>query len=140
MRAEIAERYDHKHQDLSAGDPTRGLNRMAREIGTHLLRTLAAAGTVLSTGLFKSLLAAYQREAEDSVADSYAVATINGLDYDRHQEELDVHTFSRALRDAITDFENDPSGPPLIPNWARVWAGVNDAGTRLRAAVAQGPT
>jgi glucosyl-3-phosphoglycerate synthase len=138
-QVEIAERYDHKHQDLSAGDPTRGLNRMAREIGTHLLRTLAAAGTVLSTGLFKSLLAAYQREAEDAVADSYAVASINGLDYDRHQEELDVYTFSRSLRDAISDFEIDPSGPALIPNWARVWAGVTDAGARLRAAVQKGP-
>jgi glucosyl-3-phosphoglycerate synthase len=139
-QVEIAERYDHKHQELSREDPGRGLHRMAREVGTHLLRTLAAAGVVLSTGLFKSLAAAYQREAEDAVADSYAVAMINGLSYDRHQEEIDVHTFARALRVAIDDFEADPSGPPLVPNWARVWAGVSDAGARLRAAVGQGPS
>jgi glucosyl-3-phosphoglycerate synthase len=135
-QVEIAERYDHKHQELSGGDPGRGLHRMAREVCTHLLRTLAAAGTVLSTGLFKSLLAAYQREAEDAVADSYAV--INGLNYDRHQEEIDVHTFSRALRTAIDEFQADPAGPPLVPNWARVWAGVSDASARLRAAVEEG--
>jgi glucosyl-3-phosphoglycerate synthase len=134
-QVEIADRYDHKHQEMSPDDPARGLNRMARDIGTHLLRTLAAAGVVLSEGLLKSLIAAYQREAEDAVADSYAVAAINGLLYDRHQEELEVHVFSRALRQSIDEFQLDPSGPPLVPNWARVWAGLNDAGPMLMAAV-----
>jgi len=138
-QVEIADRYDHKHQELSADNAARGLNRMARDVGTHLLRTLAAAGVVLSAGLFKSLIAAYQREAEDAVAESYAVAMINGLLYDRHAEELDVQTFSRSLRAAIEDFFADPAGPPLVPNWSRVWAGVHDAGPMLRAAVAEGP-
>ena len=137
-QVEIADRYDHKHQDLSAADPERGLNRMARDVGTHLLRTLAAAGVVLSAGLLESLLAAYQREAEDAVADSYAVAMINGLAYDRHGEEVNVQTFARALSAAIDEFHKDPLGPPLVPNWARVWAGLDDAGPRLLAAVREG--
>ncbi|MFO7693409.1 MAG: hypothetical protein R6V57_10025 [Vicinamibacterales bacterium] len=137
-QVEIADRYEHKHQSLSAEDPARGLNRMARDVGTHLLRTLAAAGVILSAGLLESLLAAYQREAEDAVADSYAVAAINGLKYDRHQEELNVFTFLNALRGAIEEFHRDPLGPPLVPNWARVWAGVHDAGPQLMAAVAEG--
>jgi glucosyl-3-phosphoglycerate synthase len=112
---------------------------MARDIGTHLLRTLAAAGVILSEGLLKSLVAAYQREAEDAVADSYAVAAINGLGYDRHLEEMELDVFSRALRQAIDEFQADPSGPPLVPNWSRVWAGVSDAGPRLMAAVQEGP-
>jgi glucosyl-3-phosphoglycerate synthase len=135
-QVEIADRYEHKHQSLSPGDPSRGLNRMARDVGTHLLRTLAAAGVVLSVGLLESLLAAYQREAEDAVADSYAVAAINGLHYDRHQEELNVHTFISALRGAIEEFHRDPLGPPLVPNWARVWAGVPESGPQLVEAVA----
>jgi glucosyl-3-phosphoglycerate synthase len=138
-QVEIAERYDHKHQDMSASDPTRGLNRMARDVGTHLLRTLAAAGVILSEGLLKSLIAAYQREAEDAVADSYAVASINGLRYDRHEEELEVLVFSASLRQSMEEFQADPSGPPLVPNWARVWAGVHDAGPMLIAAVQEGP-
>ena len=138
-QVEIAERYDHKHQDLSAEDPQYGLNRMARDVGTHLLRTLAAAGLVLSEGLLKSVIAAYQREAEDAVADSYAVATINGLGYDRHQEEIEVQVFSRALRQSVDEFQADPSGPPLVPNWSRVWAGFKEAGPMLMAAVEQGP-
>lgn len=138
-QVEIADRYDHKHQALSEHDPSRGLNRMARDVGTHLLRTLAASGVVLSTGLFESLLAAFQREAEDAVADAYAVATINGLQCDRHAEEVSVQTFTHALRASIDEFHRDPLGPPLVPNWARVWAGVEDAGPGLLAAVRQGP-
>jgi glucosyl-3-phosphoglycerate synthase len=138
-QVEIADRYEHKHQPLSASDPHRGLNRMARDIVMHLLRTLAAAGVVLSAGLLDSLLAAYQREAEDAVADSYAVAFINGLKYDRHDEEVNVQTFVGALRGGIEEFHKDPLGPPLVPNWARVWAGVRDAGPRLLEAVSRGP-
>jgi glucosyl-3-phosphoglycerate synthase len=138
-QVEIADRFEHKHSDLSAEDPSRGLNRMARDVCTHLLRTLAAAGVVLYEGLFKSLVAAYQREAEDAVADSYGVAMINGLAYDRHQEEIEVQTFAVALRSSIDEFQADPSGPPLVPNWSRVWAGVHDAGPQLLAAVEEGP-
>jgi glucosyl-3-phosphoglycerate synthase len=137
-QVELAERYDHKHQDLSASDPTRGLHRMAKDVVKHLLRTLAAAGVNLSDGLFRSLLAAYQREAEDAVADSYAVAVVNGLFFDRHEEELNVQTFTSALRDSIEEFLHDPLGAPLVPNWARVWAGMPEAGARLLAAVQEG--
>jgi glucosyl-3-phosphoglycerate synthase len=139
-QVEVTDRYDHKHQDVSPDDPSGGLNRMARDVGTHLLRTLAAAGVVLSEGLLKSLVAAYQREAEDAVADSYAVASINGLQYDRHEEELVLLVFSRCLRQAIDEFQADPSGPPLVPNWSRVWAGVSEAGPMLMAAVKEGPS
>ena len=138
-QVEIAECYEHKHQNLSAGNPSEGLNRMAREVGSHLLRTLAAAGVILSAGLLESLLAAYQREAEDAVADSYAVATLNGLKYDRHTEEVSIKTFAEALKGAIAEFHKDPLGPPLVPYWAHVWAGVHEAGPLLMAAVRKGP-
>jgi glucosyl-3-phosphoglycerate synthase len=137
-QVELAERYDHKHQELSAADPSRGLHRMAKDVVKHLLRTLAAAGVNLPDGLLRSLLAAYQREAEDAVADSYAVAVMNGLVYDRHEEEQNVQTFTVALRASIDEFLADPLGPPLVPNWARVWAGMPDAGPRLLAAVGEG--
>jgi glucosyl-3-phosphoglycerate synthase len=138
-QVEIADQFEHKHQPLSSQDPNRGLHRMAHDVGTHLLRTLAAAGVVLSPGLLESLQAAYQREAEDSVADGHAIATINGLAFDRHTEELSVQTFVIALRAAIAEYHRDPLGPPLVPNWARVWSGMPDAGPRLLAAVRQGP-
>jgi glucosyl-3-phosphoglycerate synthase len=137
-QVELAEGYDHKHQEVSPDDPTTGLHRMARDVIKHLLRTLAAAGVSLPDGLLRSLLAAYQREAEDAVADSYCVATINGLSYDRHEEERNVQVFTAALRASIDEFLVDPLAAPLVPNWARVWAGVPDAGVRLVEAVQQG--
>jgi len=137
-QVEIAERYDHKHQSLSGLDPTQGLNRMARDVIKHLLRTLAAAGVNLSPGLLMSLLAAYQRDAEDGVTDSYAVSVVNHLKYDRHAEEQSVHVFTEALRASIDEFLADPLGPPLVPNWMRVWAGIPDASARLLAAVTRG--
>jgi glucosyl-3-phosphoglycerate synthase len=108
---------------------------MARDIVKHLLRTLAAAGVNLHDGLLRSLLSAYRREAEDAVGDSYAVALINGLLFDRHEEEKSVQTFVSSLRSSIEEFLADPLGAPLVPNWARVWAGIPDAGNRLLAAV-----
>jgi glucosyl-3-phosphoglycerate synthase len=137
-QVEIAERYDHKHQDLSGQDPSQGLNRMARDVIKHLLRTLAAAGVNLSPGLLMSLLAAYQRDAQDAVSDSYAVAVVNHLKYDRHGEEQSVQVFTEALRASIDEFLADPLGPPLVPNWSRVWAGIPDASARLLAAVERG--
>jgi glucosyl-3-phosphoglycerate synthase len=136
-QVELAERYDHKHQELSESDPTRGVHRMVKDVVKHLLRTLAAEGVALGDGALRSLLAAYQREAEDAVSDSYAVATVNGLLFDRHQEEKTVQTFTAALRASIDEFVADPLGAPLVPNWARVWAGVPDSGTRLVSAVQQ---
>jgi glucosyl-3-phosphoglycerate synthase len=137
-QVEIADRYDHKHQELSGQDPTQGLNRMGRDVIKHLLRTLAAAGVNLSPGLLMSLLAAYQRHAEDAVTDSYAVSVVNHLNYDRHAEEQSVHVFTEALRASIDEFLADPLGPPLVPNWTRVWAGVPDASARLLDAVNRG--
>jgi glucosyl-3-phosphoglycerate synthase len=134
-QVELCERYEHKHQALSSDDPGAGLHRMARDVVKHLLRTLGAAGVELSGGLLRSLVAAYQREAEDAVADSYAMATLNGLTVDRHTEEANVQTFQHALRASIDEFLADPLGAPLVPNWARVWAGVPDAGARLLTAV-----
>jgi glucosyl-3-phosphoglycerate synthase len=135
-QVEIAESYDHKHQDVSAGNPELGLHRMARDVVKHLLRTFAAEGVSLPTGLLRSLLVAYQREAEDAIADSYAMAWLNGLKFDRHLEEEIVQTFVTAVRTSIAEFIADPLGTPLVPNWARVWSGMPDSGARLLDSVA----
>jgi glucosyl-3-phosphoglycerate synthase len=134
-QSDISDRYDHKHQALSAEDATGGLNRMAGDIAKHLLRTLAAADVVLHPGVLKSLLASYQRRAEDAINDYYALSKMNGFAFARHDEESAVATFARALSSAIEQFEADPLGVPLIPNWARVLSAVPDAGDLLLEAV-----
>ncbi len=134
-QVDVADRFEHKHQELSPDDPTRGLHRMAIDIVKHLLRTLAAAGAVLPVGTFKSMRVAYQRYAEDAVADSYALSVFNGLSYDRHEEERAVETFGRALGEGCEQFVSDPLGTPALPNWARVQSAAPEIGERFVRAV-----
>ena len=134
-QVDIADRYDHKHQALSPEDPTKGLHRMAADIAKHLLRTLAAADTVLGDGSLKSLLASYQRRAEDAANSFYALAKFNGLTFPRHEEEMAIATFAGALKSGVEQFLADPLGAPLIPNWARVLSAVPEAGDLLLEAV-----
>jgi glucosyl-3-phosphoglycerate synthase len=117
---DVADRFEHKHQPLSPEDSTSGLHRMAVDIVKHLLRTLSAAGVVLPEGSFKSMRVAYQRYAEDAIADYYAVAKFNWLLFDRHAEEEAVATFSTALAEGCAQFSADPLGTPSMSNWARV--------------------
>jgi len=119
-QSELTENYDHKHQELSARDPDKGLNKMAIDIAKSIFRTMAAEGIKLDAGLFDTLLSAYVRRAEDTMRHYGADASINGLTFDRHEEELAMQTFVRGIRAAAKAFQDDPLGAPLIPNWNRV--------------------
>jgi glucosyl-3-phosphoglycerate synthase len=119
-QSELCETYDHKHQELSSRDPDKGLNKMATDITKSIFRTMAAEGIKLDAGLFDTLLSAYVRRAEDTMRHYAADAAINGLGFDRHEEELATQTFVRCIRGAAKAFQEDPLGAPLIPNWNRV--------------------
>lgn len=130
-QAEILNSYDHKHQVVSADDPSAGLHRMAIDIVTHLLQTLSQTGIAFDEGALRSLMTVYRRTAEDFVAIYFADATIDGLKYDRHSEEALLGVFVGAIRTAIERFRADPIGQPDLPNWIRVRAAIEDVGDRL---------
>ncbi len=132
---DICETYDHKHQDLSKDNPEVGLHRMAVDIAKHLFRTLASEGVAISDGFFKSVKAAYLREAQDAIRKYDDDAAINGLLFDRHQEGTTVETFARTIDSAAKAVLEDPLGTPLIPNWNRVTSAIPDFLDRLRMAV-----
>jgi glucosyl-3-phosphoglycerate synthase len=123
-QAELADAYEHKHQDLSPDDPGRGLMKMAVDIAKILFRTLSAEGARLDSGVFRALQSTYVRTAEDTIARYQADALIDGLVFDRHQEEATVEAFSRAIRMAAEAYLEDPLGLPLIPNWNRITAAL----------------
>ena len=75
------------------------------------------------------------RTAQDAIARYSDDAALNGLHFDRHEEELAVEVFSQALRGAGLDFVRDPMGAPQIPNWSRVIAAMPDFLDELREAV-----
>jgi glucosyl-3-phosphoglycerate synthase len=134
-QTELCANYDHKHQSVSAGDASKGLMRMCTDIAQNLIRTLAGDGIVFTLGIFQTLLVQYIRMAEDTIRRYHADAAINGLLFDRHDEESMVGVFSEALRTAYQRFLEDPLGAPLIPNWNRIAAAIPDFLDHLRVAV-----
>jgi glucosyl-3-phosphoglycerate synthase len=134
-QVELVENYDHKHQALSEDDPSRGLHRMVVDIAASLIRNLASYGVDFSSGFLNTLQATYVRLAQDAIGSYSDDAWLNGLSFDRHEEELAVETFSRALRAAGLGFVRDPMGTPPIPNWSRVSAALPEFLDALRAAV-----
>lgn len=125
-QAELCENYDHKHQELSSRDPERGLNKMAIDIVRSFFRRMAAEGIRLDAGLFDTLLSAYMRQAEDMLRSYAADSAINGLTFQRHEEENAVATFVRSIQAATKAFQDDPLWTPLIPNWNRVESAMPD--------------
>ncbi|MCC6641192.1 MAG: glycosyl transferase [Deltaproteobacteria bacterium] len=136
-QVEIAENYDHKHQDLSEGDATRGLHRMVLDISGSLFRHLASYGVEFEAGFLNTLTASYVRIAQDAISSYGADAALNGLAFERHEEEVALETFSRALRAAGLGFVRDPMGAPPIPNWNRVSSALPGFLDELREAVAE---
>jgi glucosyl-3-phosphoglycerate synthase len=134
-QVDIAANYEHKHQDLSAEDPNKGLMKMTVDICKSIFRTLASEGVVFSDGLFKSLHVSYLRQAEDTIMKYEAVAAINGLQFDRHEEAMAVEAFTRALAMATQVFMENPMTTPLIPNWNRVTSAIPDIFNMLKLAV-----
>jgi len=134
-QVELSDNYDHKHQELSRDDPSRGLHRMVIDIATSLFRNLASVGVQFDAGFLNTLSAAYLRQAQDTVGAYADVAQINGLHFDQHDEEVMVETFTAGLRAAGLAFVRDPMRAPLIPNWHRVIAALPEFLTDLRYAV-----
>lgn len=123
-QVDLADNYEHKHQSLSADDPSKGLSRMATDIAKSLFVTLAAEGIVFTADHFRSLEVRYVRIAQDTIARYYADAMLNGLKFDRHGEEMAVAAFAESLKRAASEFVAEPRGIPLIPNWNRVLAAI----------------
>lgn len=134
-QVEIADTYDHKHQQLSRDDPTAGLVRMATDIADTLFRIMAQGGFVMSKPFFHTVLASYLRQSRTAIEQYSALAQINGLGYDRHAEIEAVEAFADALRGAIEHFRSDPVGAPLMSPWVRVRSALPDFSDRLAAAV-----
>lgn len=134
-QVDIAENYEHKHQDLSPDDANKGLNKMCIDICKSIFRTLASEGIVFSDGFFKTLVATYSRTAQDMLRRYEDDASINGLYFDRHQESLSVETFTNGIKKAAEVIRKDPLGVPLIASWNRVTAALPDILERIQDSV-----
>ncbi len=134
-QVDLTDSYEHKHQDLSSDDPSKGLLRMSTDIAKNLFRNLASEGIHLSESLLNTLKATYLRTAQETITKYHDDAAINGLDFDRHEEGVAVETFTRGIELASRAFVEDPLSIPLIPNWSRVTSAIPDFLERLKNAV-----
>ncbi len=134
-QVDIADTYDHKHQDLSVEDQTRGLSRMSIDIAKAMYRKLAIQGETFSTDKVRTIKATYFRIALDLIELFEADAAINGLTFDRHKEEEAVALFAANVVKAGDLFRENPMDTPFIPPWNSVISAVPTVLEELRDAV-----
>ena len=136
-QVEVCDNYEHKHQELSPDDKSKGLHKMAIDIAKSIFAILESEDVVYSREFFNSLRASFRRIAQDMIVRYEGDAMINGLVYDRHEEGTAVDMFTEAIRAAGDAAINDPIGPPQIPNWNRVFAAIPDFDQQMLEAVRQ---
>ena len=134
-QVDLADTYDHKHQDLSANNDKKGLSRMSTDIIKTLIRKLATQGNSFSLETFRSLKATYYREALDFVQIYKKDALMNAYDIDVHEEETAVELFAKNIMVAGQVFLDSPMESPNIPTWSRVDTALPGFLNDLRKAV-----
>lgn len=134
-QVDIANIYDHKHQDLSLHDEQGGLSKMSIDITKALFRKLATQGETFTSETIRSLKATYYRIALDFIETYYNDAMMNGLKLDVHQEEKAVEMFASNIMKAGQHFLDNPMERPFIASWNRVISAMPDVLDRLREAV-----
>ena len=134
-QVDVADVYDHKHQELSPDDKMRGLSRMSFDIAKSLFRKMATQGEVFSESKIRTIKATYYRIALDVIDSHHNDAMINGLKYDRHTEGKSVELFAETIINAGHEFLQKTMDPPFMPSWKRVRSAFPDVMTELIEAV-----
>jgi glucosyl-3-phosphoglycerate synthase len=134
-QVDLVESFEHKHQELSGADPTKGLLKMCIDITKTIFRTLSTEGVIISAGVLRTLESTYYRTAQDTIKRYEDDASLNQLFFDRHAEVSAVEAFCRGIKIASKEFLDDPLGTPEIPNWNRVTSAIPDFLSKLRKAV-----
>lgn len=134
-QVDIAQIYDHKHQDLSEENESGGLNKMSIDITKALFRKLATQGHTFGNEVFRSLKATYYRIALDFIEAYRNDAKLNGLTVDIHSEEKAVELFAQNIMVAGQQFLEYPMDTPFVPSWNRVISAMPDVLQRLVQAV-----
>tara|TARA_R110000824_G_scaffold52692_4_gene146151 strand:+ start:84958 stop:86178 length:1221 start_codon:yes stop_codon:yes gene_type:complete len=135
-QVDIADVYDHKHQQVSYDDEEAGLNKMAIDISKAIFRKMATTGVVFSAETFRTIKATYYRVALDFVEAYHNDAVINGLKLDIHEEEKCVELFAENIMKAGAFFLDNPQETPFIPSWTRVNSALPDIGRKFLEAAA----
>ncbi len=133
-QVDLVPNYEHKHQDLSPDDAKKGLHRMVVDIAKFYLNYIRSHGVSLDDAFVDMMRMTYYQNALSFVKSYSDDADINGLGFDRHEEELTVRYFSDFLWTAWEQCKDQSEGT-LMPSWNRVIFSYPEIYTDLLEAV-----
>jgi glucosyl-3-phosphoglycerate synthase len=126
--------FEHKHQSIGTSSNS-GLQKMCRDILQSVFRTLTETEqVVIGPDHIRALRIKYRREAQNLARQYFVDARFNGLEYDRHQEEITIETFEQVILEAGNQYLEDPTGTQ-IPDWTRALAVIPDLREQLLDAI-----
>ncbi len=139
----VARSYDHKHQDLSSDDPSKGLRRVSLDVTATILNDLNDLGI---SGLnmdapdggagqiVVGLVDAYYREAKELLQHYANDAMFNDLNFDVATEAACIDAFAQSINDATR------SCPSVVssPSWRTVFDQLPDVKQQLTDIVSLG--
>jgi len=135
-QADLVPNYEHKHQELSPDDVTKGLSRMVIDIAKFYLHYMRAHGIALDDSFVDMMLHTYYGNALKFIKCYSDDAEMNNLYYDRYKEEMTAQQFRGNLWTAWEQ-SRGPTEAPLIPSWNRVTYSIPDIYLQIRDAVEQ---
>jgi len=133
-QADLVPNYEHKHQELSPDDVTKGLSRMVIDIAKFYLHYMRAHGIALDDSFVDMMLHTYYGNALKFIKCYSDDAEMNNLVYDRYKEEMTAQQFRGNLWTAWEQ-SRGPTEAPLIPSWNRVTYSIPDIYAQILDAV-----
>jgi glucosyl-3-phosphoglycerate synthase len=131
---DLARNYEHKHQDLSPDDTSRGLHRMVVDIAKFYLNYMRSHGVSLDDAFVDMILHTYYQNVLVFIKNYSDDAEVNDLHFDRHQEELTAQYFRGFLWTAWEQ-SRGPRESTLLPSWNRVFYSLPEIDRILLEAV-----
>ena len=118
-QVDLAPNYEHKHQELSPDDTSKGLHRMVVDIAKFYLTYMRSHGIPLDDSYVDMLLHTYYQNALKYIRKYSYDADINDLRFNLYEEESAASHFRGFLWDAWMQSKGPPEAK-LIPSWNRV--------------------
>ena len=133
-QCDLVSNYEHRHQELSPEDSSKGLSRMLVDIAKFYLHYMRAHGIAMDDPFVDMMLHTYYDNALKFIKCYGDDAEMNNLVYNRYEEEITVKQF-RGLLWTAWEQSKGPTEAPLIPSWNRVAYSIPDIYKHLLEAV-----
>ncbi len=136
-QVDVARTYDHKHQALSADDPSGGLRKMSVDVTATILGYLAdiEVGADMDRDIWARVGDEFGTRAKELIRHYANDAELNGYRVDIAAEEAAADAFARSVAEAGQLHLSRRSGPVLNPSWRQVLAAAPEVSPMLLEAL-----